>query len=246
MHARGRITKPRSRSRDSTDKPKRGSGTEEERSQFKRTNDAERSSSKMSQRSKIKVTDTADNLSELNGKQNDSQTVRIKSEPGINFQVKDEPMDLTEISGNVSAVEMIVDSDNEQIVSNNSNLDHFEIEGDADSNSSANSLPFIPPAALGKAPISNKPPSEIFIQELDRFIKTTLKGGCLCLAEFKDILRLRQQGMLCNFLLLMFNTIFRFLIFISSTLCDYQVLDSLLLHIKENISLQKLYRTISF
>ena len=199
LHARGRITKPRSRSRDSTDKPKRGSGTDEERPQFKRTNDAERGSSKMSQRSKIKIADTADNLSELNGKQDESQTVRIKSEPGINFQVKDEPMDLTEISGNVSAVEMIVDSDNEQIINSNSNLDHCEIEGEGDSNSSSNSLPFIPPAALGKAPISNKPPSEIFIQELDKFIKTTLKGGCLCLAEFKDILRLRQQGMLCKF-----------------------------------------------
>eukprot|EP00112_Aurelia_sp_Birch-Aquarium-sp1_P003739 Seg1421.2 transcript_id=Seg1421.2/GoldUCD/mRNA.D3Y31 product="DNA-directed RNA polymerase III subunit RPC5" protein_id=Seg1421.2/GoldUCD/D3Y31 len=105
------------------------------------------------------------------------------------------------MSGDVSAVEMIVDSDNEQIVNNNSNVDHFEIEEDVDSNSSSISLPFIPPAASGKAPISHKPPSELFIQELDKFIKTTLKGGCLCLAEFKDILRLRQQepgNILCS------------------------------------------------
>eukprot|EP00112_Aurelia_sp_Birch-Aquarium-sp1_P003738 Seg1421.1 transcript_id=Seg1421.1/GoldUCD/mRNA.D3Y31 product="DNA-directed RNA polymerase III subunit RPC5" protein_id=Seg1421.1/GoldUCD/D3Y31 len=82
LHARGRITKPRSRSRDSIDKPKRGSGTEEDRSQFKKTNDLERGSNKMSHRSRIKLTESGDNISEINGKQVVIKHVKIKSERG--------------------------------------------------------------------------------------------------------------------------------------------------------------------
>lgn len=176
MHIRHRITKPRSKSRDSTEKSsKRNSFTEEEKSPSKKKNINE--SNREGER--IKINDTNLDNGTSNGN-DDIMNCPIKVEHCSIPRIKKEPLEYNETSENEPS-EMVVDSENHDL--------KFVSNCDVDS------APFIPPAATRKAPISiEKPPSEIFLQELDKFIKTTLKGGCLCLAEFREILQLRQQG----------------------------------------------------
>ena len=196
LHLRHRSTKPRSRSHDSTEKSKRNSFIEDERSPSKKQNNEEskigsvkKNHSNMEIRNRLNVEDEKETRME------------VKLEPCEAPFIKQEPLDYRETTEDDEMPEMVVDSQNEQV-------NHSKFTGifqDGDSNSSSNSAPFIPPAASGNFPLSiAKPPSEIFLQELDKFIKTTLKGGCLCLAEFKEVLQLRQQGMMHSFFLLCF------------------------------------------
>ena len=184
FHARHRVPKSRSRPRDSTEKLKRNSISEDERSRGRRLDVAE---------NQIGTLKASANTSQ---KMDDemSHFVEIKTEFDDTLHVKQEPFEYREFSHNHAVSEMLVDSENE----NGSDFRFNNLCGETgDSSSSSNSVPFIPPAASGKTPLAiEKPPSEIFLQELDKFIKTTLKGGCLSLAEFKEVLHLRQQGIL--------------------------------------------------
>ena len=192
LFTRHRATKPRPRARDSTEKLKRNSVTEDDKSPSKKSNVTENN------RNLLKTTANVPNIDtgvSRNLNQEMLPNIEIKREPCDTPNVKQEPIEYGEVTDNENVTEMIVDSDNEEL--DNSGFDN--LCGDGDSNSSSNS-PFIPPAASRKVPLSiNKPPSEIFLQELDKFITTTLKGGCLCLAEFKEILELRQQGIFFYF-----------------------------------------------
>ncbi len=173
LHSKGRMTKPRTKTRETTDKRKRGSGTDDEKPSSKIENKA-LDSGKIDL--ELKPPNSNPDLGDIS-------EVKVKSEPA-EF-VKSEPMDFTDIEENLSGIEMVIDSDKELA----SNLD-IEIESTANS-----AAAFVPPSLSGKGQLSlEKPPSDIFIQELDKFLKETLKGGCLSIAEIKDILTLRQQG----------------------------------------------------
>lgn len=189
FHARHRVQKSRSRPRDSTEKLKRNSVSEDERSRGRRSDVFENhiSTSKSSANTSQKMDDEMLHF------------IEVKAEFDDTLHVKQEPLEYREFSHNHTASEMLVDSENENV----SDFRFNNLCGDGgDSSSSSNSGPFIPPAASGKTPLAiEKPPSDIFLQELDKFIETTLKGGCLSLAEFKEVLHLRQQeagNILCS------------------------------------------------
>ena len=185
FNARHKVPKPRSRSRDSTEKLRRNNTTEDERSGSNRPDITENYNSTL--KAIARKPDTSQKMDDET-----SHRIEVKAELCNVSPIKQEPLDYREMIQNQSLSVMIVapeDGDANDLRLNT-------VCSDGDSNSSSNSGPFIPPAASGKVPLSiEKPPSEIFLQELDKFIKTTLKGGCLCLAEFKEILQLRQQGM---------------------------------------------------
>lgn len=87
-----------------------------------------------------------------------------------------------------------------------------EVEVDAYPTSSANDAGvhqsndngddiFIPPVAAGSKSVTcvkikrEKPPSEIFIKELKKFIRNSIRSGCVSLAELKDVLSMKQKGL---------------------------------------------------
>eukprot|EP00795_Rhopilema_esculentum_P009449 gene9449-17167_t len=177
---RNKVTRGRSKSRESIEKQKRGGGREEEAT-----------SKKPSSNGKIAFTNETEKLSdqiESDSKINEIANIRVKMEPCDTVNIKEEPVDSNDLIEHSNEMAMDLD-DNSSFV-------------DGDSNSSSISLPFIPPAASGKSlQAVDKPPSEIFLKELEKFIKQTLKGSCLCLAEFKEILQLSQQepgNILCS------------------------------------------------
>eukprot|EP00794_Sanderia_malayensis_P009129 gene9129-10102_t len=186
LHSKTRISKPRTKSRDSTDtKRKRGSGTEDEKSPSKV------GYSSADNRNKIDSKTTLMGLEMTNSNSEGVEQVKVKKE--ILDCVKTEPMEgIT--NGEVieeSGIEMIIDSDQE-----------IKTTTDNDNNSETNKDAFIPPfIPETSSTFFQKPPSNIFIQELDKFIIETLKGGCLSIAEIKEILALRQQepgNILCS------------------------------------------------
>jgi len=70
----------------------------------------------------------------------------------------------------------------------------------------ATSLIFVPPVASGqkKPPVATKinkdrPPSEIFLKELKRFCREAIRSGCVSLAELKEVLAVRQKGLIPAF-----------------------------------------------
>ena len=141
-------------------------------------------SKKPSSNGKIAFTNETEKLSdqiESDSTINEIANIRVKMEPCDTVNIKEEPVDSKDHIEHSNEMTMDLDDDNSFV--------------DGDSNSSSISLPFIPPAASGKSlQTVDKPPSEIFLKELEKFIKQTLKGSCLCLAEFKEILQLSQQG----------------------------------------------------
>ena len=184
FNARHKLPKPRSRSRDSTEKLRRNDISEDERSRLNRSDITENYNS--THNAIGRKTDTSQKMDDET-----THRIEVKTELCNISNVKQEPLEYREMIQNQSLSATIVAPEDEDA----NDLRLNSLCNDGDSNSSSNSGPFIPPAASGKVPLSiEKPPSEIFLQELDKFIKTTLKGGCLCLAEFKEILQLRQQG----------------------------------------------------
>ena len=188
LNARHRLPKPRSKSRDSTEKSKRNS-TDDEKNQSQKPDIPENFVSGLS------TNDRIPNISQRMTAEMPN-CIEIKTEFFDASDIKQEPSEYHEMLQNQALSNVIVDSETEET----SDLKFDSLPGDGDSNSSSNSGPFVPPAASGKVHLSvEKPPSEIFLHELDKFIKSSLKGGCLCLAEFKEILQLRQQGMITCF-----------------------------------------------
>ena len=64
-------------------------------------------------------------------------------------------------------------------------------------NSNAEEI-FIPPVASRGSSIKiekEKPPSDIFLKELRKFCREAIRSGALSLAELKEVLSLRQQGL---------------------------------------------------
>ena len=133
----------------------------------------------------------------VNGTDFDIPSVFIKEEPMDTEEVKDiwiereRKISDAEFEENLSGIEMVVDEERE-VETVNADILHMNDSELVDSDEDG--AAFVPPAALGKRPIADKPPSDIFKQELEKFVRETLKGGCLSLAEFKKILQLRQQG----------------------------------------------------
>lgn len=68
----------------------------------------------------------------------------------------------------------------------------------------ASSPIFVPPVASGAKRASevtssqagkDRPPSEIFLKELKKFCRDAIRSGCVSLAELKEVLALRQKGL---------------------------------------------------
>jgi len=69
-----------------------------------------------------------------------------------------------------------------------------EVEVEEDENSISDDI-FIPPIASGLKSVikQEKPPSEIFLKELKRFCRDTIRSGCISLFDLKEVLSVRQQ-----------------------------------------------------
>lgn len=201
LYTKGRVGKPRTKSRDSTEKVKRSnSGAEDEKSPRK-SNSVAAAAAGAVNKNEIKLLEKSDSGQKNDNSLMDTENVNgiIKNEPTEETRkIKPEPTEQdSNIHHTLAGMEMIVDSDHELGFTNDVTSEHMpDLNGDLFPNA------FVPPVASGKAPLSMlKPPSDIFLQELDKFITETLKGGCLSLAEVKGILTLRQQesgNILCS------------------------------------------------
>jgi len=87
---------------------------------------------------------------------------------------------------------MVIDD----VIINNPENPGNEVEVDEDVVMAENSTDqiFIPPKVTSKNHTGNeKPPSDIFLKELKKFCRDSIRSGSLSLAELKEVLHMRQQ-----------------------------------------------------
>ena len=92
---------------------------------------------------------------------------------------------------------MIIDDEPSEIIIADSEKAENEIileEGnDAEDSNNIEEI-FVPNMPSKEKENIEKPPSDIFLKELRKFCRDSIRSGCLSLNDLKEVLHMRQQG----------------------------------------------------